>query len=52
MINGDKYYEASIYNEYLEHNKSSELLDFTPRELDVLKLIMDEKTTAEIKLKN
>lgn len=48
VINGEKYYEASIYNEYLEHNKSSELLDFTPRELDVLKLIMDEKTTSEI----
>jgi DNA-binding NarL/FixJ family response regulator len=48
VADGEKYYEAAIYNEYLELSKNSEILDFTPRELDVLKLIMDEKTTAEI----
>ncbi len=48
VMEGEKYYEATIYNEYLELNKNSELLDFTPRELDVLRLIMDEKTTIEI----
>ena len=48
VADGEKYYEAFIYNEYLELSKNSEILDFTPRELDVLKLIMDEKTTAEI----
>lgn len=48
VIDGEKYYESSIYNEYLELHKNSEVLDFTPRELDVLKLIMDERTTSEI----
>jgi len=48
VIDGEKYYESSIYNEYLELNKNQENIDFTPRELDVLRLIMDEKTTSEI----
>lgn len=48
VMDGEKYYESSIYNEYLELHKNSEVLDFTPRELDVLKLIMDERTTSEI----
>lgn len=29
VMEGEKYYEATIYNEYLELNKNSELLDFT-----------------------
>ena len=45
---GEKYYEASIYNEYLSLNKNAESIEFTPRELDVLRLIMDEKTTSDI----
>lgn len=48
VIDGEKYYESSIYNEYLELNKNQDNIDFTPRELDVLRLIMDEKTTSEI----
>lgn len=48
VISGEKYYEASIYNEYLKSNKNSSDIEFTVRELDVLKLIMEEKTTAEI----
>lgn len=48
VLDGEKYYESSIYNEYLELNKNQENIEFTPRELDVLKLIMDEKTTTEI----
>jgi len=45
---GEKYYEASIYNEYLSLHKNAESIEFTPRELDVLRLIMDEKTTSDI----
>lgn len=45
---GEKYYEASIYNEYLSFHKNAESIEFTPRELDVLRLIMDEKTTSDI----
>lgn len=48
VISGEKYYEASIYSEYLKSNKNSSDIEFTARELDVLKLIMEEKTTAEI----
>lgn len=48
VLDGEKYYESSIYNEYLELNKNQENIEFTPRELDVLRLIMDEKTTSEI----
>ncbi len=48
VLDGEKYYESSIFNEYLELNKNQENIEFTPRELDVLRLIMDEKTTSEI----
>lgn len=48
VISGEKYYESSIYNEYLKSNKDLHVIEFTVRELDVLKLIMEEKTTAEI----
>ncbi len=48
VISGEKYYESSIYNEYLKSNKDLHAIEFTARELDVLKLIMEEKTTAEI----
>ena len=47
---GEKYYEASIYNEYLSLHKNAESIEFTPREFDVLRLIMDEKTTSDIAL--
>lgn len=48
VLSGKKYYEASIYNQYLSENKSTPNVEFTSREFDVLKLIMDEKTTSEI----
>lgn len=48
VVGGEKYYEASIYNEYLSLHKNAESIEFTPRELDVLRLIMDEKTTSDI----
>lgn len=48
IISNEKYYESNIYNAFLKADSSSEDLDFTPREIDVLKLILDEKTTSEI----
>lgn len=48
ILSNQKYYESEIYNEYLSKNKSGNTVGFTPKELEVLKLIMQEKTTAEI----
>lgn len=47
IINGEKYYDSSIYNEFLRVSKTFNV-QFTNRELDVLKLLVDEKTTSEI----
>lgn len=48
VLSNEKYYEKSIYDAFLKSNKGIGKVEFTPRELDVLKLILDEKTTAEI----
>ena len=51
VLANEKYYESSIYNTYLNSNLNNNLIEFTERELDVLKLILEEKTTSEIALK-
>lgn len=48
VLKGEKYYEKTIYDTYLKENKNTTQIDFTKRELEVLRLILDEKTTAEI----
>lgn len=50
VLAGQKYYETSIYNSYLKSNINNQSIEFTERELDVLKLILEEKTTSEIAL--
>lgn len=50
ILQGESFFQADIYNDYitnfkLKSDKSSEI---TPREIDVLKLIIEEKTTSEI----
>ncbi len=48
VLNGEKYYEKGIYDSYLKANNAISQVDFTKRELDVLQLILEEKTTSEI----
>lgn len=50
VLANQKYYETSIYNSYLKSNLNNQPIVFTDRELDVLKLILEEKTTSEIAL--
>lgn len=50
VLANQKYYETSIYNSYLKSNLNNQSIVFTDRELDVLKLILEEKTTSEIAL--
>ena len=50
VLANQKYYETSIYNSYLKSNLNNHPTEFTDRELDVLKLILEEKTTSEIAL--
>lgn len=48
VISNENYYEAKIYNEFLSSSMDQLEINFTNRELDVLKLILNEKTTSEI----
>lgn len=49
VLNNEKYYEKSVYELYLKTNSNqNNEIEFTSRELDVLKLIIEEKTTSEI----
>lgn len=48
VISNENYYEAKIYNEFLSSRMDHLEINFTNRELDVLKLILNEKTTSEI----
>lgn len=49
VLNNEKYYEKSVYDLYLKTNgNQTNEIEFTSRELDVLKLIIEEKTTSEI----
>jgi DNA-binding NarL/FixJ family response regulator len=50
VIANEKYYEPSIYNTFLKSDLNSNPIEFTGRELDVLRLILEEKTTSEIAL--
>lgn len=51
VLNNEKYYERGIYNNFINSNTDNTTIEFTQRELDVLKLILEEKTTSEIALK-
>lgn len=48
VLNGEKYFEKSIYDAYINSDFITTKVEFTARELDVLQLILEEKTTAEI----
>lgn len=50
IIQGDSFFQADIYNDYVKNFKlkSEKSNEITPREIDVLKLIIEEKTTSEI----
>ncbi|NHN27009.1 response regulator transcription factor [Flavobacterium jejuense] len=50
IIQGESYFQADIYNDYIKNFKlkSEKVNEITPREIDVLKLIIEEKTTSEI----
>ncbi len=48
VLNNEKYFEKSIYDEYISSDTNPNQIEFTKRELDVLHLILDEKTTNEI----
>ncbi|CAM3973336.1 MULTISPECIES: response regulator [Flavobacterium] len=50
IIEGENYFQTDIYEDYLENykSKSGATQTITPRELEVLQLIIEEKTTSEI----
>lgn len=48
ILSDEQYFEPELYNNYLAKGKLNPKQKFSPRELDVLKLILDEKTTSQI----
>lgn len=48
VLKNEKYFEKSIYDAFINANTESNSVEFTTRELDVLQLILEEKTTSEI----
>lgn len=48
VLKNEKYFEKSIYDAFISSNTESNSVEFTTRELDVLQLILEEKTTSEI----
>jgi DNA-binding NarL/FixJ family response regulator len=50
IMEGENYFQTDIYEDYLENykSKSGATQTITPRELEVLQLIIEEKTTSEI----
>lgn len=50
IIQGENFFQDDIYNDYLKNFKlkTDQTQEITPREIDVLKLIIEEKTTSEI----
>lgn len=48
VLKNEKYFEKSIYDTFINSNAQSNSVEFTTRELDVLQLILEEKTTSEI----
>ena len=48
VMANEKYFDSHLYDQFLNTTNTKTAVEFTDRELDVLKLILDEKTTAEI----
>ncbi|VXB26352.1 conserved hypothetical protein [Flavobacterium sp. 9AF] len=50
ILQGESFFQADIYDDYIKNFKlkSDKSNEITPREIDVLKLIIEEKTTSEI----
>lgn len=48
VLQNEKHFEKSIYDAFLNSDSKDSEVEFTSREFDVLRLIMEEKTTAEI----
>jgi DNA-binding NarL/FixJ family response regulator len=48
VLKNEKYFEKSIYDAFISSNTETNSVEFTTRELDVLQLILEEKTTSEI----
>jgi DNA-binding NarL/FixJ family response regulator len=48
VLKNEKYFEKSIYDAFINSNSETNSVEFTRRELDVLQLILEEKTTSEI----
>ncbi|NJM79901.1 MAG: response regulator transcription factor [Flavobacterium sp.] len=50
IFQGENYFQADLYNDYVNNFKlkTDKTQEITPREIDVLKLIIEEKTTSEI----
>lgn len=50
ILQGENAFQADIYSDYITNFKlkSEKSNEITPREIDVLKLIIEEKTTSEI----
>ena len=48
VIDNEKYFEKSIYDAFINSNSETNSVEFTSRELDVLQLILEERTTSEI----
>jgi DNA-binding NarL/FixJ family response regulator len=48
VLKNEKYFEKSIYDAFINSNSETNSVEFTTRELDVLQLILEEKTTSEI----
>ena len=50
IVQGDSFFQTDIYDDYIKNFKlkSDKSNEITPREIDVLKLIIEEKTTSEI----
>jgi DNA-binding NarL/FixJ family response regulator len=48
VLQNEKHFEKAIYDAFLNSDAKDSEVEFTSRELDVLRLILEEKTTAEI----
>lgn len=48
VLKNEKYFEKSIYDAFINSNTETNSVEFTTRELDVLQLILEEKTTTQI----
>ena len=48
VLQNEKHFEKAIYDAFLNSDSKDSEVEFTSREFDVLRLIMEEKTTAEI----